>query len=672
MNSITRIPKFRRCVLQNFPFIEQDFDALTDYELLCKVVEYLNKVIDSQNEVTEQTAQLVSAFNTLQSYVDTYFDNLDVQEEVNKKLDQMVEDGTLDSIVQKVLGLYDTYHFHTIMATPYYRSNEQLFGMQGGCFLPDNTIFQCSINSNYSEQTVLCKYATNGSILNQTSRDYGHSNGVTYNTKTESVFITSTQSDTIGKYKIFEVNPSNLNEIRVIDASDKNFPAEPYGIVYIEEEDCYIFCNYWVTTGTKYLWKTDADFNVISTQQINIAVRSTSNIGRFGNYIGVNTITDRNVMLFNFDLSFFKQVNIDQVVSDTWCITEVEWFDTRNGKIYLGFIPASATSPKPWGNGTKVYAVFDPALNYNEIRKTGTEFAPYGEVYYVNYTNSYNPLRDGSYDAPFANINEALNAALRTDNITGSVNIYITQGETTDTFYPFFTMNKKYKVVVSDGTTNTTFGGIYVGNGAEVSVSKGINITTSTALYNDCKVFVNGKLYVDGYLKMSDGSKLSVGGDNSSEITANIDVSTSGFDFTAFYGKFTNIGANYVADSASANFLTLRTTDSLSQLTFQLINYRATLPMISSGSNTYQLPNFAPTTHVAVRFTLPNGSSTFVNEMIITYIEKLYSDTTVPYVTSANAREVLHIKTADTGVLSFTNIPTAGLVNPRVKICTAE
>ena len=99
MNSITKIPKFRRCVLQNFPFIEQDFDALTDYELLCKVVEYLNKTIDSQNEVTEQTEQLTSAFNALQTYVDTYFDNLDVQTEVNAKLDEMAEDGTLEEII---------------------------------------------------------------------------------------------------------------------------------------------------------------------------------------------------------------------------------------------------------------------------------------------------------------------------------------------------------------------------------------------------------------------------------------------------------------------------------------------------------------------------------------------------------------------------------------------
>ena len=117
----THIPKFRRFVLQNFPFIEEDFDALTDYQLICKVIEYLNNVITSQNEViaevesfetnvnneintfeTNITAdfnRLEGLFNDLKSYVDNYFDNLDVQEEINNKLEQMVEDGTLQDIL---------------------------------------------------------------------------------------------------------------------------------------------------------------------------------------------------------------------------------------------------------------------------------------------------------------------------------------------------------------------------------------------------------------------------------------------------------------------------------------------------------------------------------------------------------------------------------------------
>lgn len=98
---------FKRCVLQNFPFIEADFDALTNYGLLCKVVEYLNKVINSQNtlvnsqnELTEDVIKLAEDFTALKNYVDNFFDTLDVQEEVNNKLDQMLANGDLGQAIQ--------------------------------------------------------------------------------------------------------------------------------------------------------------------------------------------------------------------------------------------------------------------------------------------------------------------------------------------------------------------------------------------------------------------------------------------------------------------------------------------------------------------------------------------------------------------------------------------
>ena len=99
MPNYKRLTPFKRCVLQNFPFIEADFDALTNYGLLCKIVEYLNNVISSQNEVQANVEALNNAFIELKSYVDNYFDNLDVQEEINNKLDEMAEDGTLYSLV---------------------------------------------------------------------------------------------------------------------------------------------------------------------------------------------------------------------------------------------------------------------------------------------------------------------------------------------------------------------------------------------------------------------------------------------------------------------------------------------------------------------------------------------------------------------------------------------
>lgn len=118
----TKIPHLRRFVLQNFPFIEEDFDALTDYQLICKVVEFLNTVITSQNAVIQQminvTAdfeQLESLFNQLKDYVDHYFDTLDVQEEVNNKIDAMAEDGTLESIIGEYLRTKTNWVFDTIL-----------------------------------------------------------------------------------------------------------------------------------------------------------------------------------------------------------------------------------------------------------------------------------------------------------------------------------------------------------------------------------------------------------------------------------------------------------------------------------------------------------------------------------------------------------------------------
>lgn len=109
-----KLPPFKWFVLQNFPFIEADFDAITYYQLLCKIVEYLNKVIDENNAIGEQTENLTNAFNELQDYVNHYFDNLDVQEEINNKLDEMAEGGQLTDIIAQYLQLAGLLCYNTV------------------------------------------------------------------------------------------------------------------------------------------------------------------------------------------------------------------------------------------------------------------------------------------------------------------------------------------------------------------------------------------------------------------------------------------------------------------------------------------------------------------------------------------------------------------------------
>lgn len=97
----TNLTPFKWYVLENFPFIEADFDALTNWQLFCKLGKEMNKIIKSVNVSGEQVETLTNAFNNLQDYVNNYFNNLDVQEEINKKLDEMVQDGTLAQIINE-------------------------------------------------------------------------------------------------------------------------------------------------------------------------------------------------------------------------------------------------------------------------------------------------------------------------------------------------------------------------------------------------------------------------------------------------------------------------------------------------------------------------------------------------------------------------------------------
>ena len=137
-STITTNLSFRQLVLMNmqqltnFPYIEKDFDALTDYELLCLVVKFLNDVIANQNEQNDSITRmyesflalqtyvnntkdtLEDAFNNLDDYVRNYFDNLDVQEEINNKLDQMLEDGVLEQIIEQFIQSTALWCFDTV------------------------------------------------------------------------------------------------------------------------------------------------------------------------------------------------------------------------------------------------------------------------------------------------------------------------------------------------------------------------------------------------------------------------------------------------------------------------------------------------------------------------------------------------------------------------------
>ncbi|MBQ1551504.1 MAG: hypothetical protein IIZ67_05310 [Bacilli bacterium] len=102
MNNVKFTSPFKKlCVtVGNLPTAY--LESMSYYEALTYFVKYLDEmkdVVNNNSEVVEE----------LKTFVLTYFDNLDVQEEVNKKLDEMAQDGTLAEIInQEIFGELNT------------------------------------------------------------------------------------------------------------------------------------------------------------------------------------------------------------------------------------------------------------------------------------------------------------------------------------------------------------------------------------------------------------------------------------------------------------------------------------------------------------------------------------------------------------------------------------
>lgn len=119
-------------------------DSLSYYEVLCKVVKQMNdfltdlqtatgaidqfaqqfvinqqflndmadqlgqNVQDLETYINERMTDFMTAYTQLQDYVNNYFDNLDVQQEINNKLDEMASDGTFNDLFDPVITAWMT------------------------------------------------------------------------------------------------------------------------------------------------------------------------------------------------------------------------------------------------------------------------------------------------------------------------------------------------------------------------------------------------------------------------------------------------------------------------------------------------------------------------------------------------------------------------------------
>lgn len=248
---------FKWFVLENFPFIENDFDAINNYHLFSKVVEYLNKTIDSMNLTGEQMENVTNAMTDLQNYVNNYLENIDIQEDVNNKLDEMAEDGTLAKIInqeifQNIINtqneILDTLETgKMIVEFPFISYNVQGFTnsnnvvVEGSCFAKINNErhifvaiensyngdfgiidFNCE-NQNVTEYNITSVFTTTPGSLNSMAFDKIHNHVLlTYNNE------------------IYAFNPYNMTLENRYTIQNLPTGTTIHGISFNEENELYI------------------------------------------------------------------------------------------------------------------------------------------------------------------------------------------------------------------------------------------------------------------------------------------------------------------------------------------------------------------------------------------------------------------------------------------------
>lgn len=89
--------KFRFWCQKVLPLVYDD--SLSYYEVLCKLIAYLDRLMADLDSMSNELTELRNLYNVLKKTVDDYLTDDKLAQEIDKRLDAMVEDGTFSELV---------------------------------------------------------------------------------------------------------------------------------------------------------------------------------------------------------------------------------------------------------------------------------------------------------------------------------------------------------------------------------------------------------------------------------------------------------------------------------------------------------------------------------------------------------------------------------------------
>lgn len=372
-------------------------NSLSYYELLNKVVDYLNKTMEDVETLNEDVTALYNAYDQLQGYVNAYFDNLDVQEEINNKLDAMVLDGTFSRLLKNIYGdrlgveIVDSTSGMTNPTKTYILSNDP----NGYLWFWNGTTFEESTINYFNPINALGFVAYNTiTDLNNLYRQVTSCSG-THIANVEH-YPPTTHGVIVADYS------TNANS-SVQVAYDFAYTHDP--IYYIRKKSSGVWSNWFTVNSENYLEYIASvnDLNELHRGFTNVNTDDLENVTNIPPttrgivVVDYSTNSSTSVQLaYNYGYNDDPIYYIRKKSSSTWS----DWFAV-NPELYLAFVENSMTSGDLNNLSREVVAVTtDNILNVDNMPTTDVgmiiaDYSPYATARFqiaVNYHNNKVPV----------------------------------------------------------------------------------------------------------------------------------------------------------------------------------------------------------------------------------------------------------------------------------------
>ncbi len=243
-------------------------ESMSYYECLCALLEYLNEtIVPDINNTNAGLSELQEFYTDVQNYVNDYFENLDVQEEINNKLDDMIVSGQIPYMLEQIIGPIQEEYETNI--------NNQI------------ETFESSVNANITRLEQKVNSTTNGAPLVATSTSQMTDKTRIYVNTTDGKWYYYNGSDWVagGQYQSTGIGASSVNL--------PNLSNFKYDFYRKETVDNYLWLPLTIYQGNY----SEIATNVISSPCI-----------RFykGQTISINTDYTARLSLYNLDRSYIS------------------------------------------------------------------------------------------------------------------------------------------------------------------------------------------------------------------------------------------------------------------------------------------------------------------------------------------------------------------------------